>query len=298
MLATAKLRRIWAEKHKYTHRVPLATPICSGVYGTITSFQAIVIMALLLGVLPFQAMAAEPAAAVRPYDPTAFARRVEATYKAAKARYQADTNNAEAQWQSGRACFDWADLAKSSGDRAKIAEEGIAACRQLVARDTNSALGHYYLGMNLAQLAQTKSLGALKIVDEMETEFTATLNLDPKLDFAGADRNLGLLYRDAPGWPVSIGSKSKARAHLQQARKIGSEEPENLLNLVEAEVKWGDRTAVLRDMKALDELWPAAQKQLAGEEWGASWADWEKRRAEVQKKIADYSKPLEPAKKP
>ena len=48
--------------------------------------------------------------------------------------------------------------------REEIATEGIDACRQLIAANTNSVPGHYYLAMNLGQLAQTKSLGALKIV--------------------------------------------------------------------------------------------------------------------------------------
>ena len=96
-------------------------------------------------------------------------------------------------------------------ERADIAQQGIAAAWQALARESNSAPAHYYLGMNLAQLAQTKMLGALKIVDRMEREFTTTRELDEHFDYAGADRNLGLLYRDAPSIG-SIGNRSKARS--------------------------------------------------------------------------------------
>lgn len=58
---------------------------------------------------------------------------------------------------------------------------------QNVARDPKSAAGHYYLGMNLGQLARTKLLGALKLVDEMEREFKAAVALDERFDHA--DRN-------------------------------------------------------------------------------------------------------------
>src|SRR5436309_12085896 len=93
-----------------------------------------------------------------------FARRAEQNFREARKRYQSNTNDAEAAWQFGRACFDWADSATNDAQRESIAEEGIAACRQLIARDPKSGPGHYYLAMNLGQLAQTKTLGALKIV--------------------------------------------------------------------------------------------------------------------------------------
>jgi hypothetical protein len=67
-----------------------------------------------------------------------------------------------------------------------------------------------------------ESLGALSIVKEMEKEWLATLALDPHCDYAGADRNLGLLYRDAPGFPLSIGSRGKAEQCLQHAVQLNS----------------------------------------------------------------------------
>jgi len=216
-----------------------------------------------------------------------FAKRAEKAYQAAKTRFDAQTNNADAAWRFGVACYDWADFATSSRQREEIAQRGIAACQMVVRQDPKSTPGHYYLGMNLAQLAQTKMLGALKIVDQMEGEFTVALGLDASFDFGGPDRNLGLLYRDAPGWPMSIGSRSKARQHLQQALKFAPDYPENALNLIEAELKWGDRTGAVGDLKALDELWAKAREKFIGEEWASSWADWDKRRETVKKKISE-----------
>src|SRR5438067_433410 len=42
----------------------------------------------------------------------------------ARARYQAEPRDAEAAWQFGRACFDLADFATNSTERAEIAEQG------------------------------------------------------------------------------------------------------------------------------------------------------------------------------
>jgi len=224
-------------------------------------------------------------APTQPPDPAQFAKRAEKAFADAKTRFEADTNNAEAAWQFGRACYDWADYAATDTRRAEIARLGIAACRRLVEKDTNSALGHYYLAMDMGQLANAKrGFEGLRLVSQMETEFKIALGLDPKIDFAGPDRNLGLLYHQTPGWPISIGSKAKARLHLQQALKIAPDYPENHLNLLEAELKWGDTDGVLHGLKALDELWPAARKKLAGDEWASSWFDWDRRRNELEKK--------------
>jgi tetratricopeptide (TPR) repeat protein len=214
-----------------------------------------------------------------------FARQAEKAYEDARARFNADTTNLEAAWQFGRACFNWADYVSTDDKRAEIAEEGISACRDLLKVATNSVPGHYYLAMNLGQLARTKSLGALKLVTQMESEFDLILDLDPRFDFAGSDRNLGLLYLDAPGWPISLGNKSKARLHLQKALKLAPDYPENHLNLIEAELEWGDRKEAVSGLKALDELWPEARKKLAGDDMASDWADWESRREAAQKKV-------------
>jgi hypothetical protein len=234
------------------------------------------------------AQTASPHAAPAPTHAD-FARRAKRVFDESQKRYQHDTNNVEAAWQFARACFDLAGLATRSSDRADIAEQGIAVTRQALARESNSAPARYYLGMNLAQLAQTKFLGALKIVKQMEQEFSIVCDLDPKLDQAGADRNLGLLYRDAPALG-SIGSRPKARLHLQSAVTLAPESPENRLNLIETYVKWDERPAAQRELKALENVWPQARANLTGEEWDSSWADWERRLKKMKAKLAEPPK--------
>ena len=147
-----------------------------------------------------------------------FAARAEAEYHRAQTQFQSNTNDPAAAWQFARACFDFADFATNNTERAALASQGIAACRQSLARESNSAPGHYYLAMNSASWRDTKrNLARLKMVREMEREFKTAAELDEHFDYAGPARCLGLLYRDAPGWPVSIGSRRKAREWLEQA---------------------------------------------------------------------------------
>ena len=216
-----------------------------------------------------------------------FAQRAEKHFQEARKKFQASTNDLGAAWQFGRACFDWADFAKNDHQRESIAGEGIAACRRVIAEDPKSVPGHYYLAMNLGQLAQTKTLGALTIVDEMEREFKTVRDLDAKFDCAGPDRNLGLLYFEAPGWPASIGSKARARQHLQRAVQLAPRYPENHLCILEAYLKWGDKNNLVRELKITEELLPQARKEFTGEAWAQSWVDWDKRWKRIREKAEE-----------
>lgn len=217
-------------------------------------------------------------------DKTRFLQWAEKAYLTAKQQYEASPTNSEAAWHYGRASFDRAEFATNDTERSAIAEPAIAAMRALVAQDPKLAAGHYYLAMNLGQSARTKLLGALTLVDEMEKEFKITRDLDPKFDHAGADRNLGSLYFEAPGWPASIGNHSLARKHFEAAEKLAPDYPENHLNLLAAEVKWNDTKGMRKELAALTALWPKAQAQFTGEEWASSWADWQARWADLKAK--------------
>ncbi|HEU6448877.1 MAG TPA: hypothetical protein VFV23_10620 [Verrucomicrobiae bacterium] len=218
-------------------------------------------------------------------SPTNFIARAEAEFQRAQKQFQSDTNNFASAWQFGRACFDLADSMENNDRHADIARQGIAASRLAVSARPKSVEGHYYLAMDLGALAETETFGALKLVKEMEREFKTAVGLDEKFDFAGPDRNLGLLYRDAPGWPASIGSKRKAREYLERAEKIAPDYPENILNLAESCLNWGDPKRARSELDALDSLWPQAQKKFSGEKWEKDWNDWTKRREAAQQKL-------------
>lgn len=222
-----------------------------------------------------------------------FAARAKRLYQAAHLRFQSETNSDEAACDFARACFDYADLSTNRAERARLAEQGIATCRKVLKRAPQSVPAHYYLGMNLGQLADTKrNLSALRMVGEMEREFRAALVLDPQYDHAGPDRNLGLLYLQAPVF-ISVGNRNKARQHLRHAVELAPNYPENRLNLIEAYLKWGDFPDARRQLTALEALWLRARQALSGENWASSWQDWEKRLKRVQARIRHASRTLE-----
>ena len=218
-----------------------------------------------------------------------FAVRAAQAFARAQKNFAEHPADAAAAWQLGRASYDWAEFATNTAQRAAVAQAGIAACRQLLAHEPKSAPNHYYLAMDFGQLAEAEapSLAAYKLVKEIEREFKAAADLDEKYDFAGPPRCLGLLYRDAPIWPISIGSKHKAREWLDRAAALAPDFPENHLNLAEAHVRWHQAVEAEKALKKLEAVWPAARTSLTGEIWEPSWEDWTTRRAAVK---ADFLK--------
>lgn len=232
------------------------------------------------------ALAAFPA---QPATNRIFAARAEQAFARAQKQFADHPGEAAAAWQLGRASYDWAEFATNTAQRAAVAQTGIAACRHLLAREPKSAPAHYYLAMDFGQLAEAEapSIAAYKLVKEIEREFKAAADLDEKYDFAGPPRCLGLLYRDAPVWPISIGSKHKAREWLDRAAALAPDFPENQLNLAEAHVRWRQPAEAAKALKKLEAVWPAARTNLVGEIWEPSWDDWTARRAAVK---ADFQK--------
>ena len=221
-----------------------------------------------------------------------FAARARKAYLEARDKHLESPKNVQLAWRFGCACFDVADFSTNNSERGDFAEQGIAACNAAIVADRNSAAAHYYLGMNLGQLAQTRGVSALKLVDQMEAEFKLARQLDEKLDFGGPDRNLGLLYRDAPSW-ISVGSRGRATKHLLRAAELAPDYPENPLNLLESYVKWSDRNGIKRQLKTVEDLWPLARKQLTGIQWELSWTNWDDRLQQVKKKINEPSRTIE-----
>jgi tetratricopeptide (TPR) repeat protein len=216
-----------------------------------------------------------------------FAGRAGTKFNQTQIRFESDTNNATAAWQFARACYDWADVATNDTERAAIARQGIAACRALLARQSNSAPGHYYLAMNFGQLAaaEAPSLAAYRLVQQIEGEFKTAAALDAAFDYGGPARGLGLLYRNAPDRPISVGSRRKARDWLERAVQLAPEDPENRLNLLEAHLGWRERAQARQDLKVLDALWPKAQTNFTGVDWEPSWADWTARKLAAEKML-------------
>jgi tetratricopeptide (TPR) repeat protein len=235
---------------------------------------------LLIGCGVSPAWAAEPSG-VRGALTNASA-LAEANLVAARKLVATEPTNSLAAWHLGRACFTWGKTLKDPNAQEKIYEEGVAACRRSLSLDPKSGPAHYYLGMNIGRVADLKrNLAAFGMVKEVERAFLQAAKLDERYAYGGPDRNLGLLYWHAPGWPVSVGNKKLARKHLERAVKLAPDYPENRLNLAEAYLDWREQKLMQQQLAAAKQLWPRAQTNLTGGEWELDWRDWESRRQKL-----------------
>jgi hypothetical protein len=189
-----------------------------------------------------------------------------------------------AQWQLARACFARAEFPTNDTQRATLAQEGIKAARTALAHDSNAAPAHFHLAMNLGQLARTKSLGALPLVDEMEAEFLRARDLDEHFDYAGPDRCLGRLYFEAPA-TISVGSRTKAQKHFARAAELEPDYPENRLNLIESALRWKETKAARREAERYAAKLETARAKFSGQRWQAAWLDWDARWEKLRKDL-------------
>ena len=206
----------------------------------------------------------------------------EANLVAARKLVATEPTNSVAAWQLGRACFTWGKSLKDPNAQEQIYEEGVTACRRSLCLEPKSGPAHYYLGMNIGRVADLKrNLAAFGMVKEVERAFLQAAKLDENYAYGGPDRNLGLLYWHAPGWPVSVGNKKLARKHLERAVKLAPDYPENRLNLAEAHLDWREQKLMQQQLDAVTQLWPRAKTNLTGLEWELDWRDWESRRQKL-----------------
>ena len=197
-----------------------------------------------------------------------------------------DTNSLALVHALCRLSYDLASIQPSHEQRARLTQVGIAAAEASLARHPGSARTHYYLALNLGELARTKNVGALRMLPRMRDSLESARKLDESLDHGGPDRTLGLLFLEAPGWPASIGSKSKARAHFLRAITLAPEHPSNHLCLAEALLRWREAEEAAARLASLDALWTNAQARMAGPQWAADWADWSRRREALRTALA------------
>jgi hypothetical protein len=222
-----------------------------------------------------------------------FAARAEQDYRQSLTNWRANSASITAAVEVARAAFTWADFPMRDEQREAIARQGIDAAKHVITKDPNNAAARYWLSLNIGQLARTKMLSALSLVKDMARELLHARDLDEHVDYAGPDRSIGLLYRDAPGWPTSIGDKKRARAHLERAVKLHPEFPENQLCLLETYEKWGERGNFEERVRAAERVIAEARARFKGREWEYTWADWDRRFNEMKVRAGQVGRTTE-----
>ena len=214
-----------------------------------------------------------------------FIDQAELAYKAAQDLYAKKSSSPQEAVNLAHAAFDYADLAPNDVIREQVANHGIAVARAAIAAHTNCVGAHYYLALDIGQLARTKMWGALKLLTEMERELKYVIQKDPKYHYAGGHRTIGVLYSEAPGWPTSVGDRKKARYNLEKAVEIAPEYPENHICYMEALVKWKEWKTLTDAIADYQATLAKAKETFTGPEWAYEWHDWTEREKFVHQRI-------------
>jgi len=208
-------------------------------------------------------------------------------YERSRALHREDPDKPVLAWEFARACFDRCETVPSKPVRVGMAREAVEACRKALVQSPTEAGCHYYLGLNLGILAQAQPLKALGRVREMEDAWQACLLLDPGFDHAGADRSLGMLYDECPPPPLGVGSRSKARFHLERAARTAPGYPANRLLWIEFLAGHDEADEARRELQSLERMLPEARQRFAGERWASAWKDWDSRIESLVKRWDD-----------
>jgi tetratricopeptide (TPR) repeat protein len=121
----------------------------------------------------------------------------------------------DAYWGIARGCV-WAGNHVPPKERLAVFEKGKVAGEKAVQLKPDGIEGHYWLGVCLGRYGEERGvLKSLFLVDPIAKEMEAVLALDPK--YGDAQHVLGVLYRKAPGWPLSRGDMKKSLDFAQQA---------------------------------------------------------------------------------
>ncbi|MGQ9920663.1 MAG: TRAP transporter TatT component family protein [Desulfobacca sp.] len=137
-----------------------------------------------------------------------------------------------------RAAFFLGDLT-DGGQRRLYYEQGRQYAETMVQEFPASVAGHYWLGLNLAGLADVSRLQALRLLPKIMAALERAAAIDPAYDQAGAYRVLGRIYFEAPGRPLSVGDINKSLVLLQKASQLAPANSTNYLYLGEALLKAG-----------------------------------------------------------
>jgi len=121
-------------------------------------------------------------------------------------------------------------------------EHGVNFGKEAITLNPRAIYGNFWYASNVGMLGLCRGMMAsLASVDPMKKSYEIVLKENEKFFFGGPHRALGRLYHMAPGWPISVGNKTKALQHLERAVELGPDFFNNRLYLAELYIDIGQR---------------------------------------------------------
>lgn len=142
----------------------------------------------------------------------------------ALAKYQAallgGENACDAYWKMARVEYWIGDHTAKKDEKRRVFEMAIYHGKKAVQAAPERVEGHYWLAVNYGSYGDAKGvLKSLSLVKPLKAELAKVLEIDPAYDEGGADRILGRVFYELPGFIG--GDKKKSLEHLLKSRELG-----------------------------------------------------------------------------
>jgi hypothetical protein len=175
-------------------------------------------------------------------DPDAVRRSIELLQEAA--------GDYEALWRLSRARFFLGQEAQDEGEARAHHLAGVEAVERAERAATGRVEGHFWLGVNLALLAQLeKPVGALRAALRARRELKRAAAIDPAYHGAGPLRVLARLESRLPA--LLLGGAQRARSHFEEAIRLAPSNTVTRIYFAELLLECGDLRRARAELEAL-----------------------------------------------
>jgi tetratricopeptide (TPR) repeat protein len=157
----------------------------------------------------------------------------------------------EALWRLGRAFFFLGQDGQSDKEKRTLHNRAIAFCKQATRLRPQRVEGHFWLGVNLALLAQIeKPLKALRLACRARRSLMRAVRLDAAYHAAGPLRVLARLQHKLPRI-LGGGGHARARANFERAIQLAPVNTITRLYFAEMLLEEGEKERARLELEAL-----------------------------------------------
>jgi tetratricopeptide (TPR) repeat protein len=158
-----------------------------------------------------------------------------------------DPKNYEALWRLTR-CYWWQGDHAPKDKQMALFDLGQQTGERALAAAPKEVDGHYWYGVCVGRAAEVRGvLNSLFAVDPIRKAMETVLTLDPKN--GKAHHVLGVLYRKAPGWPLSCGDINKSLEHARLAIDLAGNEVLPHVGLAETLLAKGEKAEAKKQLE-------------------------------------------------
>ena len=153
-------------------------------------------------------------------------------------------------WRLGRALFFLGQEAQTKEETRRYHARAVLCCRQASRLQPERVEGHFWLGVNLALLAEVENpLNALRHALSARRSLMRAVRLNPAFHDAGPLRVLARLQHKLPR--LLGGGNARARANFERAIQLAPANTVTRLYFAEMLLEAGDKTRMREELLAL-----------------------------------------------